>query len=113
MPHANDCNKSVQTEPCIIVIFGASGDLTVRKLMPSLFMMFRKSYLPDKVVVLGCARTAYADEDFRRAMQKGCCAGKNEEEWRSFAALLHYQPLNYDAESDYVDLRDRIAEIVK
>jgi glucose-6-phosphate 1-dehydrogenase len=113
MPQDNVCNKSVQTDPCIIVIFGASGDLTARKLMPSLFTMFRRRYLPDKVVVLGCARTAYSDEDFRREMQMRCCTGKNEEEWRSFAALLHYQPVSYDKEGSYRGLQERIAALQK
>ncbi|MEE4240979.1 MAG: glucose-6-phosphate dehydrogenase [Desulfopila sp.] len=111
MEQETHCNKPVKTDPCIIVIFGASGDLTARKLMPSLFMMFRKGYLPEKVVVLGCARTFYSDEDFRREMSRKCCQDETRKEWCSFAAILHYQQVVYDEKGSYDDLHKRIAEL--
>jgi glucose-6-phosphate 1-dehydrogenase len=53
---------------CIIVIFGASGDLTKRKLMPSLFDLYRKKLMPDDFAILGIGRTDYQDGTFREKM---------------------------------------------
>ena len=49
----------------LLVIFGASGDLTSRKLLPSLFELYVRGLLPDRFCILGAARTAYGDEEFR------------------------------------------------
>ncbi|HKJ65245.1 MAG TPA: glucose-6-phosphate dehydrogenase, partial [Desulfopila sp.] len=112
MSQAPDCNNAVHPDPCIIVIFGASGDLTARKLMPSLFRMFRKNYLPDKVAILGCARTALDDAEFRQAMRAKCCAGQdNDEAWALFAEKLHYQPIEYDQEESYRHLKTAITKL--
>ena len=48
----------------LLVIFGASGDLTSRKLLPSLFELYVRGLLPDRFCILGAARTAYGDEEF-------------------------------------------------
>lgn len=53
-------------ESCGIVIFGASGDLTHRKLLPALFSLFRNNLMPDDFYVVGCARTQMDDEAFRQ-----------------------------------------------
>jgi glucose-6-phosphate 1-dehydrogenase len=53
-------------EPCGLVIFGASGDLTHRKLIPSLFSLFRRNLLPHEFFILGCARTPMTDEQFQQ-----------------------------------------------
>jgi glucose-6-phosphate 1-dehydrogenase len=52
-------------EPCGIVIFGASGDLTERKLIPALYYLYRHKLLPQGFSVVGCARSAFSDEEFR------------------------------------------------
>ena len=49
----------------ILVIFGASGDLTKRKLLPSLYELFARDMLPENFVILGVARTPFSDEEFR------------------------------------------------
>src|SRR5579883_2922823 len=53
--------------PCAMVIFGASGDLTERKLVPALYYLSRASLLPDGFSMIGCAKTPYTDESFRDA----------------------------------------------
>jgi glucose-6-phosphate 1-dehydrogenase len=55
-------------DPCAMVIFGASGDLTERKLIPALFYLSRERMLPPGFSVVGCARTPKTDEEFRREM---------------------------------------------
>ena len=49
----------------ILVIFGASGDLTKRKLLPSLYELFARDMLPENFVILGVALTPFSDEEFR------------------------------------------------
>src|SRR5579884_1963546 len=54
--------------PCSMVIFGASGDLTQRKLIPALYDLHRERLLPQGFSVIGCAKTPYTNEKFREAM---------------------------------------------
>jgi glucose-6-phosphate 1-dehydrogenase len=56
--------------PQCLVIFGASGDLTHRKLIPALFELFRQRRLPSEFAVLGCARRPWSDEEFRAKMEQ-------------------------------------------
>ncbi len=57
-------------DPCTMVIFGASGDLTERKLIPALYYLFRQGLLPEGFGVIGCARTPYTNETFREKMRR-------------------------------------------
>lgn len=57
--------------PTTIIIFGASGDLTQRKLIPSLFNLYRKGRLPEKFEILGFAGTKFTDESFRQHLREG------------------------------------------
>ena len=56
--------------PQCLVIFGASGDLTHRKLIPALFQLFKQRRLPSEFAILGCARRLWSDEEFRQKMEK-------------------------------------------
>ena len=56
--------------PQCLVIFGASGDLTHRKLIPALFELFRQRRLPSEFAILGCARRPWSDTEFRQRMQE-------------------------------------------
>ena len=56
-------------EPCGLVIFGASGDLTHRKLIPALFNLYQRDLLSDNFFILGCARTEMTDESFREKIR--------------------------------------------
>jgi glucose-6-phosphate 1-dehydrogenase len=77
-----------------IIIFGASGDLTQRKLMPSLFNLFRKRRTPKKFQIVGFGGTEFSDEQFREHLHKGLneYAGYDftTEEWDIFAPNLSY-----------------------
>ena len=57
-------------EPCAMVIFGASGDLTERKLIPALYYLFRQGMLPDGFSVVGCARSSFSDDEFRQKLRE-------------------------------------------
>ena len=86
-------------EPCVVVIFGASGDLTHRKLIPSLFDLDRSGVLPKGTVILGVSRTPMTDDAFRdklapSARKFSAAAGAwgkaHDEAWASFARRVHY-----------------------
>ena len=63
------CLTADRLEPCTIVIVGASGDLTARKLLPALFDLFLKGVLPDAFAIVGCSKTRLSDEQFRNKMR--------------------------------------------
>ncbi len=106
------CDTEVQTTPCTIVIFGASGDLTARKLVPALFRMYRKGFLAEQVTVIGCARTMLGDEGFRNHLQESVSPGM-EEEWQMFSDRLYYQRIDYDDPDSYQALSKRISNLDK
>ena len=84
-------------QPLTVVIFGASGDLTGRKLIPALFNLARKGRLPAEAQILGVSRTEFTDDAFRDQLAiKGRDAFKTsgeewiDSEWAAFAARVHY-----------------------
>ena len=81
--------------PLTVVIFGASGDLTSRKLIPALFNLEQKGRLPDEVQVLGVSRTAFSDDAFRdhlveRARETLAAESFDLSKWAAFARRVHY-----------------------
>jgi glucose-6-phosphate 1-dehydrogenase len=87
--------KQRAVEPCTLVIFGASGDLTARKLIPALYHLHREKLLPDPIRVIGFARrrkkTAEWREELRTALERHSRTGEvNEADWSAFAGHLHY-----------------------
>lgn len=81
--------------PVSIVIFGASGDLTQRKLVPSLFNLCRKGRMPKRFRIIGYGGTAFTDEQFRAHLEEGikqfASFKYTEDEWNNFAETLAYQ----------------------
>jgi glucose-6-phosphate 1-dehydrogenase len=103
-------------EPCILVIFGASGDLTQRKLIPALYELFRGGHarLPDKFAVIGVSRTPMPDAEFRSKMRDSAkeFAGEfDDASWERFAPLLHYCPGDATKIDGYPALADQIRKL--
>jgi glucose-6-phosphate 1-dehydrogenase len=102
-------------EPCVVVIFGATGDLTRRKLLPALFRLSRQRLLPAEFAVLGIARHGMSDDEFRLKMREALDEFADEEideaAWSSFATGLFYLTGEFDDKSMYVKLKERLAEI--
>jgi glucose-6-phosphate 1-dehydrogenase len=73
-----------------IVIFGASGDLTKRKLIPSLFNLCRKDRIPHPYIIVGSGGTAFTDEQFRQHLEAGtkefASFKFSEQEWADFSS---------------------------
>ena len=106
------CLLPPRPDPCLICIFGASGDLTSRKLLPSLYDLFLHHHLPEQTAILGTARTEMSDDQFRESMRQAAGkAGLDLSDWDAFARRLHYQPLAYDDTESYRRLGRRIARL--
>jgi glucose-6-phosphate 1-dehydrogenase len=103
-------------EPTTMVIFGASGDLTHRKLLPALYSLTRERLLPARFAVLGYARRPLSDDVFRDEMRKGCDEFARRRPvdpavWETFARNLFYQGGSYEDPRAFVALRSRLEEI--
>jgi len=94
--------------PTSIVIFGASGDLTQRKLMPSLFNLYRKGRMPKQFRIVGYGNTAFTDEQFRTHLEEGVKQFASfefkAEEWTGFAPNLGYLQGRYTDLADFKKL---------
>ncbi|HZO85901.1 MAG TPA: glucose-6-phosphate dehydrogenase [Verrucomicrobiae bacterium] len=102
-------------EPCLLVIFGASGDLTARKLIPALYQLFLEKQLPDPFRIVGFARSPKTDnlwrEEMRQALEKFSRTKPiKPEDWERFAPLLTYCQGDYADIKGYKHLAERVAE---
>src|SRR5437867_6600733 len=80
-------------DPNVLVIFGASGDLTSRKLIPALFELLCAKLLPERFAIVGFARTQLTDDEFRdqmRAALEAHIERIDEDAWKVFRDMLHY-----------------------
>lgn len=84
-------------DPCTVVVIGASGDLTARKILPALYNLYRNGGVPEAFSVVGCARTPMDDDAFRQRMHKAVQGKKSLDEtaWKSFADRLFYLTVDY------------------
>jgi glucose-6-phosphate 1-dehydrogenase len=102
-------------EPQILVIFGASGDLTQRKLIPALYQMKLERRLPPELTIVGVARREWSDDYFREQMREGVAefgGGLGREEiWNDFARGLFYCSGDIDNPDSYQKLKTLLAEL--
>src|SRR5688572_31279215 len=98
-----------------IVIFGASGDLTSRKLIPALYSLYRKKRLPEPTRVIGFSRTPLADEQWRSKLADSTAqftgGDFTAESWNRFAESIHYQKGDIGQSADFASLAARLATL--
>jgi glucose-6-phosphate 1-dehydrogenase len=98
-------------EPVTITIFGASGDLTLRKLVPALYALFCQGLFRDRFAIVGYARREYRDEDFRERMREAVKAFSrlpiDEAQLDQFIGRIFYHQGNLDNPEDYRSLKAR------
>ncbi len=103
--NGSDGSARIQT----MVIFGASGDLTSRKLVPALFNLYRKGRLPSNMRIVGFSRSPMSHDAFRKHLREGVRKFSSdtfdESVWNTFAPSLFYQPGNLSEAEDLRGLR--------
>jgi glucose-6-phosphate 1-dehydrogenase len=102
--------------PCAMAIFGASGDLTQRKLIPALYYLHCERLLPPGFSVIGCAKTPYTHEKFREAMAEAVRkfsekSTVDEPSLTSFTKSLYYLTDNFGDAKAYAQLRDLLNKL--
>ncbi len=104
------------SDPCAVILFGASGDLAKRKVIPALFDLAAHNSLGSRYAIIGFARTPMSDDSFRSAL--GDAAKTMSElgpvdpaKWDDFASNLFYSPGDYSDQQAYAQLAKRIAEL--
>jgi glucose-6-phosphate 1-dehydrogenase len=99
--------------PTIIFIFGGSGDLSYRKLVPALFNLYVDGLLPEKFALFGLGRTVYSDQDYRDRLLQGAQAfGRRKEflhdEWKAFANKITYLEIDISKSDEFKSITDAI-----
>lgn len=94
--------------PCSVVIFGASGDLTQRMLIPSLFALSEQRLIAPEFAVVGISRRPLSDVDFRERVRPENCNATN---WANFSRGVVYLSGNHHEEETYVRLKQRLEEL--
>ncbi len=112
-PFREDLVSRTRPEACSVVIFGATGDLTHRKLIPALYNLAVDGELPPGVKIVGFARREKSDEEFRCGLrelnQKVSRSGHDESIWNSFAPHIHYHQSEFTDVAGY----QRLAELLQ
>jgi glucose-6-phosphate 1-dehydrogenase len=102
-------------DPCSLVIFGASGDLTKRKLFPALYSLAYRHLLPEKFAVVGVSRTEESDEDFRDRMKEAVQRfGRDEfrdDVWETLADGMRYLAADFSDSKGLDELVDVVNEL--
>jgi glucose-6-phosphate 1-dehydrogenase len=110
--------ETIHGEPTVLVIFGASGDLTQRKVVPALYDLFLDGRLPEAFRMIGFSRTPFSDASFRKRLHQGAGEfsrhGKVQaKKWHDFSSRITYLQGAYDDSSSYRALAERLSEAGK
>ena len=106
------------TEPTVIVIFGGSGDLTWRKLMPALYNLYIDKWLPEKFMIIGLGRQEMSDLQYRKKLHEGVIkfsrSGKPDKKtWDKFSKNIQYRSAEFNTGGTYSTLKKDIAALEK
>ncbi len=101
-------------EPCVFVLFGASGDLARRKLLPALFQLFQRGLLPEGFALVGASLARMDREAFRASVRESLEQRVGELDdvaWRLFARRLDHVTMDLSSEEDYARLGERLSQV--
>ena len=114
-PFSEDLASRNRPEPCTVVIFGASGDLTGRKLIPALYNIATDGDLPPALKVVGFARREKTHESFRTELEdlnrKFSRQGHNDRLWSTFSQSIFYHRSEFEDAEGYQRLADLLDEL--
>jgi glucose-6-phosphate 1-dehydrogenase len=115
-PLSEEKRGSKVVDPCILVIFGATGDLTARKLFPALYNLQRDGQLPTHFACVGFARKEKSHEQFRQEMHEAVAKFSrvkplDESLWNTFSSGVYYHSANFDDDKAYDALRSLLEKL--
>ena len=107
---------SVQLQPVIFFIFGGTGDLTSRKLVPALYHLFLDGWMPDQFAIVGMGRTQQTDDQFRNTLLKHINKTKKSgtvktETWEAFLSHVYFQVSDIHEDTTYLEQAKRIKKM--
>jgi glucose-6-phosphate 1-dehydrogenase len=110
----NGRDSEIHPGSTVLVIFGATGDLTWRKLGPALYDLFLDRWAPPRFAILGVARNPMSDDDFRRRLRSGIDqfsrhGRAQEDDWRAFAPHVRYHAGDFGDRRLYTGIADAVA----
>ena len=110
---AQECVMPEPGDPCTIVIMGATGDLTTRKLMPALFDLYLNQGLPDHFLIVGCSRIDIDRQEFSANTQMALknAGAYDEDRWPHFAATLHYCRTDFNDLDTFKNLAQTLRDL--
>src|SRR3954464_15251212 len=105
--------QKTERNPTIIFIFGGSGDLTYRKLMPALYNLYLDKYLPEKFLIVGIGRSEYTNTAFRNHSKKGIEEHSRRPDcikiaWKEFAPCIEYMQADLENDKTYKTMFERV-----
>ena len=106
----NACAADRPVDPCSIVIFGATGDLTRRKLAPSLYNLYLLEALPESFVILGSGRSEMSREQFHDEI-KQALKGMDLAKWDDFASRLYYYRVDLKSSESFAELSKTLKKL--
>lgn len=112
-PLREGLDDTLTPDPSMIVIFGITGDLAARKLLPALYNLAHENMLPEPFTIVGIGRRDWSDEKFRDEMlnniKEHSRTDLNDTIWKQFAASLYY--IRAEDEDDYPAMRERLDQL--
>lgn len=98
---------------CLVVIFGASGDLTKRKLIPALFRLWDTGEAPKDLAIVGVSRTKYTDAAYREELYDFDPDSYDDAKWAEFSKRVHYHAGDATKQDDWAGIKDRMCELAQ
>lgn len=100
----------VKNMPTIFVIFGATGDLSRKKIFPSFYELFKNGFLPQKIKIIAAARTKHSTSEFINLIREAI-ADPDETTWKNFISLVEYFPCDVSKNQNLDDLKQILVDI--
>ncbi|AKD04981.1 glucose-6-phosphate dehydrogenase [Pontibacter korlensis] len=99
--------------PTVVVIFGGTGDLTKRKLIPAFYHLYLEGWLPEKFTIVGLGRSSFSNEDYRNHLHEGLTEFSRsglplEEKWESFQQYITYLQSDINSPDSYAELAEQL-----
>lgn len=115
-PLEENTRSSKIADPCIVVIFGATGDLTARKLVPALYNLAKEGQLPAHFACVGFARRSKSHEEFRKEMEEAVSQFSRTKPidpdlWQNFSEQLFYHQSEFDHDEGYDSLKTMLKDL--